>query len=162
MNRLPKLSHGRLTQRAKTTDNSDSFATRFKSRREILRSQSPEHLRRLALTAWDLGARGALRDLRLRAHAHTLGFAGQLITKSRSYSTTFGELRAARSAFRAKESSSIAVPDTFGYVGRGYDDPDAQQLAEVLFEVRREMRANGTSAADDRPADTADNLADDR
>ena len=119
----------------KTTGGAAGFATRFKTRREIVSAEGPEHLRRLALEAWDLGSQWDLRDLRLRAHAHSLGFTGQLITKSRSYSTTFGELRGARAAFRAQAASSVVVPESFAYTGRGYDDPDAERLAEVIFEA---------------------------
>lgn len=47
-------------------------------------------------TAWTLGARPELADLRLRAWAHMLGFRGHFSTKSRRYSTTLGALRDAR------------------------------------------------------------------
>src|SRR5579884_1302959 len=58
----------------------------------------PDHLRRLVETAWALGPRGDLQDLRLRAWAHTCGFRGHVLTKSRGYSTTFTALRAERQA----------------------------------------------------------------
>ncbi len=54
------------------------------------------HLARMVRTAWDLGARPELEGLRLQAWAHTLGFRGHWLTKSRRYSTTFTALRAAR------------------------------------------------------------------
>lgn len=41
-------------------------------------------------TAWILGARPELADLRLRAWAQMLGFRGHFSTKSRRYSTTLG------------------------------------------------------------------------
>jgi hypothetical protein len=40
---------------------------------------------------------------RLRRWAHMLGFGGHFLTKARRYSTTFGELRAARIAYRRHE-----------------------------------------------------------
>ena len=40
-----------------------------------------------------------LEELKLRRWAHMLGFRGHFATKSRSFSTTFGALRAERAAF---------------------------------------------------------------
>jgi hypothetical protein len=54
------------------------------------------HTRRLIDTCWWLGGQPELAALRLRRHAHLLGFRGHLATKSRSYSTTFTALRAER------------------------------------------------------------------
>jgi hypothetical protein len=56
----------------------------------------PDHLARLVTTAWALGGRPELAHLRLRDWAHTLGFRGHWLTKSRRYSTTFSVLRDAR------------------------------------------------------------------
>ena len=42
----------------------------------------------------------ALADLRLAAWAHMLGFRGHFSTKSRTYSTTLGALRANRAAYQ--------------------------------------------------------------
>jgi hypothetical protein len=54
------------------------------------------HTRRLIDTCWWLGGQPELAGLRLRRHAHLLGFRGHFATKSRSYSTTFTALRAER------------------------------------------------------------------
>lgn len=54
------------------------------------------HTRRLIETCWWLGGQSELAALRLRRHAHLLGFRGHFATKSRSYSTTFTALRAER------------------------------------------------------------------
>ncbi len=123
----------------KVTDESNNLATRLVSRRQIERLAITEHLREMVLSAWDLGAEKNLKSLRLREHAHTLGFAGQLITKSRRYSTTFRELRGARAEFRTSTSGKVAVARSFAYVGRGYDDPDAERLADVLANLSREL-----------------------
>jgi hypothetical protein len=45
---------------------------------------------------------------RLRRWAHMLGFGGHFLTKARRYSTTFGELRAARIAYRRHEPQALA------------------------------------------------------
>ena len=90
----------------KSTDGTVSLARRFEARREIVHVRVPEHLRRLALAAWDLEDEPEFEDLGLRRHAHALGFRGQLVTKSRGYSTTFSSLREARTRFRARTSGS--------------------------------------------------------
>jgi len=40
-----------------------------------------------------------------------LGFRGHFVTKSRGYSTTLGELRAARAAYRAAQNESAVEPE---------------------------------------------------
>jgi hypothetical protein len=52
---------------AKTTDGSKEFARRFRSRRQIVSLVDDPHLRRLALTAWDLGGEAKYESMRLRA-----------------------------------------------------------------------------------------------
>jgi hypothetical protein len=60
----------------------------------------PPHLRSLVETAWALSDQPDLADFRLRLWAHTCGFRGHFLTKSRRYSTTFGALRDERQAWR--------------------------------------------------------------
>jgi hypothetical protein len=64
-----------------------------------------DHARRMIRTAWDLGARPELEELRLRAWAHMLGFRGHFSTKSRRYSTTLGALRDARAEWRRAQTN---------------------------------------------------------
>ncbi|WP_328781762.1 replication initiation protein [Streptomyces canus] len=64
-----------------------------------------DHARRMIRTAWTLGARPELADLRLRAWAHMLGFRGHFSTKSRRYSTTLGALRTARADWRRAQAA---------------------------------------------------------
>ncbi len=125
---------------AKTTDGSKELARRFRSRRQIVSLVDDPHLRRLALTAWDLGGEAKYESLRLRDHAHTFGFTGQLITKSRAFSTTFAALRNARIDYMAGERDGDPVEGTFHFEGRGYDDPRGAQLAELFFTMQRELR----------------------
>jgi hypothetical protein len=56
------------------------------------------HIRAMILAAWQLG--GTLHAARVRAWAHMLGYGGHFLTKSRRYSVTFGQLRAARADHR--------------------------------------------------------------
>jgi hypothetical protein len=116
----------------KTTDGTLGFARRFTKRSQIERARVDTHARQMALTAWDLGSRYELEDLRLREHAHTFGFTGQLITKSRAFSTTFGDLRAARAAFRVDVLEEDPTSGSYAYDGRGYLDPRAEDVAERL------------------------------
>jgi hypothetical protein len=71
---------------------------------ELAHLRIAEHARRMIRTAWTLGARKELEDLRLRAWAHMLGFRGHFSTKSRRYSTTLGALRTARADWRRAQA----------------------------------------------------------
>ncbi|MFF0365556.1 replication initiator [Streptomyces fungicidicus] len=71
---------------------------------ELAQARITDHSRRMIRTAWTLGARTELADLRLRAWAHMLGFRGHFSTKSRRYSTTLGALRDARAAWRRAQA----------------------------------------------------------
>ena len=124
----------------KTTDGTKDFARRFRSRAEILRLDSHSHLRRLALTTWDLALDPDHRDMNLRAHAHTFGYRGHLITKSRHFSTRFQDLRDARADFMATSEPHDPVAGTFAFDGRGYDDPHTTEVAEFLYRLSLEAR----------------------
>jgi hypothetical protein len=124
----------------KSTDGSIAFSRCFTKRSQIERSRVAPHARRMALTAWDLGGREELQDLRLRRHAHAFGFTGQLITKSQGFSTTFGSLRAARAAHMAEFGDPTSmVLGTYRYAGRGYSDPRGETVAELLHEATVEL-----------------------
>ena len=77
-----------------------------------------------------------LEALRLRAHAHTLGYTGQFSSKSLHFSTTFGALRLARAHFAKSEDDG--QPDYDGewrFAGRGYLHPEADELAATLLDA---------------------------
>ena len=71
---------------------------RLRGETDIERLRCSAHYRRLITTAWELGA--ARPGSRCRAWAHMLGYGGHFLTKSRRYSVTFGQLRAARTDHR--------------------------------------------------------------
>ncbi|MER6130768.1 replication initiator [Streptomyces sp. NPDC001815] len=114
---------------------------------ELAQLDISDHARRLVRTAWTLGARKDLEELRLRAWAHMLGFRGHFSTKSRRYSTTLGALRTARAEWRAAQGASATdglttseiseVVETtlvlahWVYAGTGLTDAEAW-LAETL------------------------------
>jgi hypothetical protein len=95
------------TKGAETTTGTLDRPLRFLA--ELAQVRISEHVRRLIRTAWALGARKELADLRLRAWAHMLGFRGHFSTKSRRYSTTLGALRDARADWRRAQAAP-AVP----------------------------------------------------
>ena len=129
----------------KSADGSLDFARRFHSRGEIVNLNAPAHLQRLALTAWDLAQDPTIVKLNTRGHAHAFGFRGQLITKSRHYSTRFQDLRDTRAAHMKTPFSDDPVEGSFSYDGRGYDDPRTTAIAEFLHQLTLEAR---TSASD--------------
>jgi replication initiator protein RepSA len=124
----------------KSADGSLDFARRFGSRSEILNLNAPAHLQQLALTSWDLARDPFVAKLNTRGHAHAFGFRGQLITKSRHYSTRFGDLRDARAAHMKLPHSDDPISGSFVYDGRGYDDPRAATIAEFLHQLTLEAR----------------------
>jgi hypothetical protein len=125
----------------KTTDSTQVLARQFHSRSQIERIPIAKHSRNLALTAWDLGGFPEHQELRLRLHAHTFGFAGQLITKSQGYSTTFQALRHARAQYVAATSDSDdPISGSYAYAGRGYSSPKGEALAELLHNEAVELR----------------------
>ena len=104
------------------------------------------HLKRLVTTAWDLGDRTELEHLKLRHWAHTLGFRGHWLTKSRRYSTTLGALRTARAEWSAnRRDPTPEVPDSeavkeWRYLGRGWDNPGDEWLARTAATAAAETR----------------------
>jgi hypothetical protein len=110
--------------------------------------QLPGHLRALVETAWLLGGEPSYRNSRLRAWAHTAGYRGHFLTKSRRFSTTFAALRATRLNWqieqrRTREERSVddeVVVDDAGlvsewhFVGMGFTTAGDAWLAESIAE----------------------------
>ncbi|MGW6496831.1 replication initiator [Nonomuraea angiospora] len=124
---------GTLDRRVQPLDNLDELPVR-------------EHARRLIAACMRLGSHSGLADLRLVHWAHMLGFRGHFSTKSRRYSTTLGDLRAAREEhMRAEEVSTGRLPlfdeDTvlviahWEYAGQGLSIGE-QALAAALTGTR--------------------------
>jgi hypothetical protein len=89
----------------KATDGGFGLARRFRTHHEVALARTTRHLHLLADCAWELGELPEFKVLRLQEHAHTLGFTGQLVTKSRGFSTTFGALCAVRARWPQKSTS---------------------------------------------------------
>src|SRR5215813_6789743 len=90
-----------------------------------------EHSRRLIAECLRLSKLPDLEGLRLAAWAHMLGFRGHFSTKSRTYSITFGALRADRAAYQREQavaaglmpdlaSDSMLVLTQWHFAGRGH------------------------------------------
>ena len=90
-----------------------------------------DHARRHIVACLRLGKLPQLKDLRLAAWAHMLGFRGHFSTKSRAYSITLGSLRADRAAHQRDYAVAAGLqpdlhPDTtlvltdWRYAGRGH------------------------------------------
>nr|WP_277816025.1 replication initiator [Streptomyces graminilatus] len=123
---------------------------RLTSWQDIDAAHVSDHVRTLMRTAWLLGGLPEYEPLRLRTWAHTLGYRGHILTKSRAYSTTYAALRAER----AHHLGHITIPDTttdasWRYVGSGHTPGAAliaAGIADDLAESRRlgvEMRQEG-------------------
>jgi hypothetical protein len=80
----------------------------------------PDHTLRLVRTAFELGR--TKEHQRCGRFAHALGWSGPPLTKSRRYSTTFCQLRAARRAWREDESgeSERTGTTTWTFAGTGF------------------------------------------
>jgi len=122
---------------------------------ELTRLMLPAHIRRMVETAWRLGARPELTNLRLRAWAHQLGYGGHCTTKSRRYSTTFTSLRRARQDYerrrafggepldawgRPEVERAAVVVASWSYAGRGYTTLGDAWLARSMLHNHQEER----------------------
>lgn len=98
------------------------------------------HLRALMRTCWRLGALPEFKPLRLRSWAHTLGYRGHILTKSRAYSTTYTALRAQRADHERNASGTDLTDGTatvtdarWRYLGSGHT-PGAALIAAGIAE----------------------------
>lgn len=122
----------------------------------------PDHLARLVTTTWALGGRPELAHLRLRDWAHTLGFRGHWLTKSRRYWTTFSVLRDARATWTSErhdpspEASLVAAVKDWRYVGRGWANSGDAWLARTAAAELADTRRHAREArhADPHPTET--------
>ena len=138
--RVRKVANYLAKYATKGSDDAGALDRRLRSLDDLAARPMPEHLRRLAATAWRLGGVEALQAVRLRAWAHTLGLRSHFLTKSRAYSTTFAALRAARQTHQRAEwlqRAGIAMPEAgvlvvaaWSYAGRGWRSRAERLLVE--------------------------------
>lgn len=122
------------------------LAHRLGSPGEIERSTVlTEHGKELMRTAWRLGGLRRYERLRLRLWAHQLGFRGQIATKSRTYSTTYTALRAARRAYHRREwfdPETTETESSWRFAGAGHSPGQSALALGIALKVRdtREAR----------------------
>ncbi|MGW9029341.1 replication initiator [Streptomyces sp. NPDC055722] len=105
-----------------------------------------KHVRTLMRNCWRLGGLPEYQSLNLCTWAHTLGYRGHILTKSRAYSTTYAALRAER----AHHLGHVDLPDAVSerqwrYVGSGHT-PGAALIAAGIAEDLAESRRVGAEA----------------
>ncbi|GAB2867411.1 hypothetical protein GCM10027074_38680 [Streptomyces deserti] len=113
-----------------------------------------EHVRTLMRACWRLGALPEYEPLRLRAWAHTLGYRGHILTKSRAYSTTYTALRAERANHVGQADMPDGTPSTvterhWRYVGSGHTPGGALIAAGIAEDlaIGREAARDVVSSA---------------
>ncbi|MFE6691884.1 replication initiator [Streptomyces sp. NPDC057743] len=115
---------------------------RLSSRAEIDAVPATPHVRALLRTCWRLGGLSEFEPLRLRAWAHTLGYRGHILTKSRAYSTTYGALREERAEYRrdgsqAIDNAAVVTNSNWRYVGSGHTLGAAEFAAGIAEDIAR-------------------------
>ncbi|MFF1515251.1 replication initiator [Streptomyces sp. NPDC058305] len=104
------------------------------NRDDIESAPVSEHVRTLMRACWRLGGLPEYEPLHLRAWAHTLGYRGHILTKSRAYSTTYAALRAERAHHMGHTASTETVTERqWRYVGSGHS-PGAALIAAGIAE----------------------------
>ena len=134
----------------KATEPAGHLSSRLSELTVRLYSDPAKHTGRLVAAAWNLGRHEAGSDWsRLRPWAHMLGFGGHFATKSRAYSTTFGALRAARSAAMRRananaspdeEPETVLVVGSWTYAGTGWRTTADAALALAAADAARQRR----------------------
>ncbi|GCB48565.1 plasmid replication initiator protein [Streptomyces sp. NL15-2K] len=105
------------------------------------------HVRALMRTCWRLGGLPEYAPLHLRTWAHTLGYRGHILTKSRAYSTTYAALRAERAHHVGHADILDTVTErNWRYVGSGHT-PGAALIAAGVAE---DLAASSEIARDER------------
>ncbi len=135
----------------KPTDDLGELDRRLTSLDDLDARNVSAHFRRLVTTAWRLGALSHLT--RLRTWAHSLGFGGHWLTKSRRYSVTFKSLRTERQAWQVQRQHGTAPNEqsinigVWKWIGAGWRDKGDVWLAS---QGQREKAQSRTEAREAR------------
>lgn len=110
----------------------------------ISRLACNQHHKQIITTVWRLGCNNDAECLLLLRWTHMLGYRGHFLTKSRRYSVTFGQLRAARIDYRRAQQHPggehdpwgrpldervVLVVGTWTYAGSGHGNTAERALA---------------------------------
>jgi hypothetical protein len=142
----------------KSVETAGALDRRVTSSADIRTLNVNDHVRALIGTAWRLGALPDLEHLRLRAWAHMLAYRGHCLTKTRAYSTTYGQLRAVRAEHaRADDGRTLyadwddgtATESAWRYVTYGHTFAEALIAAGIAEDLalNREAAREGVEAA---------------
>ncbi|MFE9609319.1 replication initiator [Streptomyces sp. NPDC006012] len=120
---------------------------------DIRTAVTNSHVRALIGTCWRLGGLTELEHLRLRSWAHSLGYRGHILTKSRRYSTTYGALREERTDHRRGNGKPEASPDTVSesawrYAGSGYTPGEAGLAIGIAEDNAQNLRLSREARED--------------
>lgn len=124
----------------------------IKSPDQIERRRVSPHIRTLMRTCWRLGGLPELAHLRLRAWAHTLGFRGHCLSKSRAYSTTYKALRTARAAHRGALTApqdGTTEERAWRYVHAGHTPGTALLATGIADQTRAHIELRREGLGDD-------------
>ena len=134
----------------KSTDDLGVLDRRLTSLDDLDARNVSAHFRRLVTTAWRLGALSHLT--RLRTWAHSLGFGGHWLTKSRRYSVTFKSLRTERQAWQVQRQHGTAPNEqsinigVWKWIGAGWRDKGDAWLAQQGQREKMQSRAEAREA----------------
>ncbi|NNN01418.1 MAG: replication initiation protein [Acidimicrobiaceae bacterium] len=135
----------------KSTDDAGALDRRLTSLDDLSARGVSAHLYRLVETAWNLGVLAHLP--RLRAWAHSLGFGGHWLTKSRRYSVTFSFLRSQRQAWQVQRRQGIANASApaialgvWKWVGTGWRTAGDEWIAALRQIARLHSRLEARDA----------------
>ena len=134
----------------KSTDDLGELDRRLTSLDDLDARNVSAHFRRLVTTAWRLGA--LIHLARLRAWAHSLGFGGHWLTKSRRYSVTFKSLRTERQAWQVQRQHGTAPNEqsidigVWKWIGAGWRDKGDAWLAQQGQREKMQSRAEAREA----------------
>jgi hypothetical protein len=133
----------------------------LRSAQDLATLRCSAHYTRMISTAWQLGGAGlSATASRFCKWAHMLGFGGHFLTKSRRYSVTFGELRAARTQHRRAQRHPdgerdpwgrplderlVLVLTTWTYAGAGYTTPAADLAMASAARAREHELGDATA-----------------
>lgn len=144
----------------KSSDEAGALDRPIVSEEDLAERDLSPHLRRMVATAWRLSGDPAFAVFNLRRHAHTLGYGGHFLTKSRRYSTTFAALRGARADWQAARrhidplfSDRSELEAHWRAVGFGWANRGETWFAGYQHRNRTEERR---AAAEDRYSTTID------
>lgn len=131
----------------KSTDDTGVLDQRLTSLDDLDTRGVTGHLRRLVETAWNLGALPHL--IRVRAWAHSLGYGGHWLTKSRHYSVTFGHLRRQRQTWQIERTARSSIQPstmislgTWRWIGSGWRNAGDEWLAARSREAQSRSRSD--------------------